>query len=262
MSLPGANTENSQEEEKLFDVRFSQKNNFLGYKQDMPQRSITVRQTMAQVKKSLGHRARTHYKTMLSKPSTKLQPFIFPGMNVEQLKFLTKVLSTTNPKQRTQLKKEASEKRRIHALAEERKRKEALAVKRQEAVTIRNQLAQDRQENTFLQGLAEEVQYNFTDEHDFQKMLDRFLPRLQAGERFLINVGETWFTLSLAKYEELTKIIETVVELREEEEVASDGQLIAVVVKSIVTVERPRLRLGRDFEFANGEFFPYIPRPA
>ena len=36
VSLPGANTENSQEEEKLFDVRFSQKNNFLGYKQDMP----------------------------------------------------------------------------------------------------------------------------------------------------------------------------------------------------------------------------------
>ena len=41
---------------------------------------------------------------------------------------------------------------------------------------------------------------------------------LQAGERFLINVGETCFTLSLAKYEELTKIMETYVETREDYE--------------------------------------------
>eukprot|EP00966_Prymnesium_polylepis_P318161 7349199-Prymnesium_polylepis.1 len=132
---------------------------------------------------------------MIRNPTTKLQPFLFPGMNVEQLKSLAKILSTADPKQRTQLKKEASDKRRIHALEQERKRKEELAAKRQEAVTRRSQLAQ---ENMFLRNLTKEVQYKFTDEQDFQKMLDRFLPRLQAGERYLINNGETWYTLSLA----------------------------------------------------------------
>ena len=37
----------------------------------------------------------------------------------------------------------------------------------------------------------------------------------------------------------------------------SDVQLIDVVVNSSVTVERPGLRLGRDYNFANGEFLPY-----
>ena len=203
-TFPGENLEISQETMNLFDARFSQKNNNLRYQQDMPQRSNTVRQSIAQTKITLGHRARTHYKTMLTNPSNKLAPYIFPGMNVEQLKSLAKVLSTANPKQRTQLKKDAGDKRRNHALEQEQKRKEALAAKRQEAVARRNLLFQ---ENSFFRGLAEEVKYIFTDEHDFQKMLDRYLPRLQAGERFLINAGDVWYTLSLAKYEELTRLI-------------------------------------------------------
>ena len=77
----------------------------------MPQRSINIRTSIAQTKISLGHRARTHYKSMLANPSSKLQPFLFPGMNVEQLKSLAKVLTKADPKQRTQLKKDASKKR-------------------------------------------------------------------------------------------------------------------------------------------------------
>ena len=70
VSLPGDLSENPQEvREALFDVRFSQKNKNLGYQQDMPQRSNTVRQSIAQTKITLGHRARTHYKTMLANPS-------------------------------------------------------------------------------------------------------------------------------------------------------------------------------------------------
>ena len=139
VALPVGNSGTTQEvREALFDVRFSQKNNNLRYQQDMPQRSNTVRQSIAQTKITLGHRARTHYKTMLTNPSNKLAPYIFPGMNVEQLKSLAKVLSTANPKQRTQLKKDAGDKRRNHALEQEQKRKEALAAKRQEAVARRN----------------------------------------------------------------------------------------------------------------------------
>ena len=251
VNLPGANTENFQETSNLFQARFSQKNKNLGYKQDMPATKITI----AQVKNSLGHRPRTHYKTMLANPSRKLQPFMFPGMTIDQLKSLAKVLSTADPKQRTQIKKEAGDKRRAFALEQEQKRKDELAAKRQEAIARRTQSRILAQENTFMRGLAEEIQYNFTDEHDFQKMLDRYLPRLQAGERFLINVGETWFTLSLAKYEELTRLITNIYETPLAEE--SDVQLISVVVNSTVTVERPGLRLGRDYEFANGEFLAY-----
>ena len=252
--FPGESVRNPQEANNLFDVRFSQKNKNLGYKQDMSRRS-SVRQSIAQVKISLGHRPRSHYKTMLANPSNKLQPFVFPGMSVDQLKSLAKVLLTSDPRQRSQLKKDASDRQRRHALEQEQKRKEALAVKRQEAVARRNQIAQ---ENTFLRGLAEEVKYNFTDENDFQKMLDRYLPRLQTGERFLIKVGgwlETWFTLSLAKYEEITEIITTIREAPAAEE--SDMELMSVIVNSDVTVQRPGLRLGRDYEFANGEFLPY-----
>lgn len=251
-TLPVDFSEISQEGNNLFDARFSLKDYNVGYKQDMPRGANTVRHSISQVKKSLGFRPGTHYQTMIRNPTTKLQPFLFPGMNVEQLKSLAKILSTADPKQRTQLKKEAGDKRRIHALEQERKRKEELAAKRQEAVTRRSQLAQ---ENMFLRNLAKEVQYKFTDEQDFQKMLDRFLPRLQAGERFLIIVGETWYTLSLAKYEELTRLITNIHEVPVAEE--SDVQLVNVLVNSEVTVERPGPRLGRDYEFVNGEFLPY-----
>ena len=105
-NIPVNNADLSQEGNNLFDVRFSQNNFFLGYQQDMPtSRKITVRQTMTQVKKSLGFRPMTHYKTMLQNPSSKLLQFIYPDMKVEDLKALAKILSTSDPKQRTQLKK-------------------------------------------------------------------------------------------------------------------------------------------------------------
>ena len=118
-------------------------------------------------KRSLGFRPGTHYETMMRNPTLKLQPFLHPEMKALDIKMLVKTLETTDPKQRSQLKKEASDKRRIHALEQERKRKEEIATKRQEAVARRNQLAQ---ENIFFRGLVEEVEYNFADENDFQRM--------------------------------------------------------------------------------------------
>ena len=115
----------------------------------------------------MGFRPGTHYETMMRNPTLKLQPFLHPEMKALDIKMLVKTLETTDPKQRSQLKKEASDKRRIHALEQERKRKEEIATKRQEAVARRNQLAQ---ENIFFRGLVEEVEYNFADENDFQRM--------------------------------------------------------------------------------------------
>ena len=115
----------------------------------------------------MGFRPGTHYTTMLKTPTAKLQAFIYPKMSETDLKTLVKTLETADPKQRSQLKKEAGDKRRIHALEQERKRKEEIATKRQEAVARRNQLAQ---ENIFFRGLVEEVEYNFADENDFQRM--------------------------------------------------------------------------------------------
>ena len=235
-------------------VRFLVKDNNLSKEQDMPpSRKITTKHTKSQVKKSLGFRHGTHYGTMLTNPTVKLQAFIYPKMSETNLKTLVKTLETADVNQKNAMKKEASDKRRIHTLEQERKRKEKLVARRQEAVMKRTQLAQEK---LFLNNLAEEVEYNFADENDFQRMLNRYLPRLQAGERFLIKVGETWYTLSLTKFEELTKQMKTVVEQRDATE-GSDDTLIDVVVNSTVTVERPGLRLGRDYTFANGEFLPY-----
>ena len=174
-----------QEGNNLFDARFLLKDKNLGKEQDMPpSRKILAKHTKSQVKKSLGFRPGTHYGTMLTNPTAKLQAFIYPKMSETNLKTLVKTLETADIIQKNAMKKEASDKRRIHALDQERKRKEELSTKRQEAVMRRTQLAQEK---LFLHNLAEEVQYNFADENDFQKMLIRYLPRLQAGERFIIR---------------------------------------------------------------------------
>ena len=220
-----------------------------------PSRKLLAIHAKSQVKKSLGFRLGTHYETMLRNPTSKLQAFIYPKTSETDLKTLVKTLETADTNKKNELKKEAATKRLKAKEEAELKRKGELATKRQEAVAKRTQLAQ---ENLFFRGLAEEVQYNFVDENDFQKMLDRYLSRLQAGERFVINVGEVWYTLSLAKYEELARLIasSSVVEQRDAIE-GSDDILINVVVNSTITVSRPGLRLGRDYEFANGEFLPY-----
>ena len=248
--------QNQSGSDNFTDTRLTKKNKNLSKQQEMPpSRKILAKHTKSQVKKSLGFRPGTHYGTMLKTPTSKLQRFIYPKMSETDLKILVKTLETADTNQKNAVKKDAGDKRRIHALEQERKRKEELATKRQEAVMRRTQLAQEK---LFLHNLAEEVQYNFADENDFQKMLDRYLSRLQAGERFVINVGEVWYTLSLAKYEELARLIasSSVVEQRDAIE-GSDDILINVVVNSTITVSRPGLRLGRDYEFANGEFLPY-----
>ena len=132
-----------------------------------PSRKLLAIHAKSQVKKSLGFRLGTHYETMLRNPTSKLQAFIYPKTSETDLKTLVKTLETADTNKKNTLKKEASDKRRIHALEAELKRKEELATNRQEAVTRRNQLAQ---ENIFFRGLVEEVEYNFADENDFQRM--------------------------------------------------------------------------------------------
>jgi len=146
-----------------------------------PSRKILAKHTKSQVKKSLGFRPGTHYGTMLTNPTAKLQAFIYPKMSETNLKTLVKTLETADIIQKNAMKKEASDKRRIHALDQERKRKEELSTKRQEAVMRRTQLAQEK---LFLHNLAEEVQYNFADENDFKKMLIRYLRRSRQENRY------------------------------------------------------------------------------
>jgi len=211
---------------------------------------MAIRISISDLKKFFGFKPRTRYSTILKNPTTKFQPFMYPKMTAGELKTLVKKLQRADTRQRTQLKTDAAEKRRIHALEQERKRKEALAAKRQEAAARRHQTAQ---EQAFLKGLIEKVHYRFTDESDFQKLLNRYLPRLQLGERFLLKTDDQWYTLSLDKYEELTKIME----IEERSNQTSDGQLIDAIVNTSLTIERPGLRLGRDYTFQNGEFLPY-----
>ena len=152
VTIPGANTEESQEARNLFDVRFCIKKKNVGYEQDMPQQSKTVRQTMAQVKKSLGFRAGTHYKTMLKNPSNKLAPYLFPGMDVKELKTLANILSTADPKTRTELKKNAFKKRQ-EAQESARQKKLMLAdIERSARRLARTRKFEEPSKNTFIVG--------------------------------------------------------------------------------------------------------------
>jgi predicted GIY-YIG superfamily endonuclease len=105
VTLPGANAENPQDANNLFDVRFSQKNKNLGYQQDMP-----ATQKIVDVKNFLGYGSKTHYQTMLKNPTRKLRPFVYPSMTVEQLKTLVTELKTADPAKKKILRRYALEK--------------------------------------------------------------------------------------------------------------------------------------------------------
>ena len=64
-----------------------------------------------------------------------------------------------------------------------------------------------RGEQRFFNGHADEVHYTFRDAEHLLSTLERYLPRLQNGERFLLKFGDKFFTLSLEKYEDIISLI-------------------------------------------------------
>ena len=146
-------TQGVSEEAIFTDTRLAKKNKNLGYDQRMPQsRKILAKQTISQVKKSLGFRPRTHYQTMIRNPTSKLQPFLFPGMDVEQLKSLAKVLSTADTKQRSQLKNDASKKRHEAQEIARQKKLMIAEIQRTGRRLARSRQFEEPSQNTFTVG--------------------------------------------------------------------------------------------------------------
>ena len=60
--------------------------------------------------------------------------------------------------------------------------------------------ANDRGERRFFSGEVDEVHYTFRDAEHLLSTLERYLPLLQSGERFLLKFGEKYITLSLENF--------------------------------------------------------------
>ena len=83
---------------------------------------------------------------------------------------------------------------------------------------------------------------------------------LAGGGKFLIEVGQNWYTFSLAKYEELTQQISNALARSEPDYgwLESDAQLLQLSIDNSITFSRPAPRIGANFNIVNGEFFPYL----
>ena len=127
--------------------------------------------------------------------------------------------------------------------------------KRQRKLEIRRN---DRGERRFFGGEANEVNYTFRDAEHLLSTLERYLPLLQSGERFLLKFGEKYITLSLEKYEDILGLVNAWT-IRDVIPVGvSDEELVEYIIeKKEITVLRPHERMGANWHRAQGEFFPY-----
>ena len=127
--------------------------------------------------------------------------------------------------------------------------------KRQRKLEIRRN---DRGERRFFGGEANEVNYTFRDAEHLLSTLERYLPLLQSGERFLLKFGEKYITLSLEKYEDILGLVNAWT-IRDVIPVGvSDEELVEYIIeKKEITVLRPHERMRANWHRAQGEFFPY-----
>ena len=227
--------------------RSSAENKNLGEYQMSNRRTKTI----GDLKISLGHRRNTHWKTILNNPGRKLNPYIYPGMNDKQVRTLVTELNNADVQKKSTMRREAKEKRRFYFEEEERK-------KRDEEKKQREARAKKREEKAFLAGQKSKVTYFLEDLNDISVMLNTYLPAIQRGEKFLILVGDVFYTLSLSKYEDLVKLIENMMIEEVAEQIDSDTEIITTILLSQnVTIQRPKERIGATYNIRDGEFFPY-----
>ena len=214
-------------------------------------RSMSQRQTIGDLKIALGFRRNTHWKTILNNPGRKLRPYIYPGMDDKKARALVTELINADAQKKSAMRREAQKRTRIYFEEEEEK-------KREEEKKQREARAKKREEKAFIAGQKTQITYQLEDLNDISVMLNTYLPAIQRGEKFLILVGEIWYTLSLSKYEDLVKLIESMMIEEVAEFIDSDTEIIATILHSqSVTIQRPKERVGATYNIRDGEFFPY-----
>lgn len=244
------------------DTRLAPAEKNIGFQQMPTRRKLLAKASRSQVKKSLGFPSGTHYETMLHNPTSKLKQFMYPGMKASDIKKLVKMLESADVKKKNRLRSEARQ-RTLEFNREDAIKGRALrAAARQERATRRednNRLRQNHFEvRSFLSNNKNSAKVNVSSEEELQTILDSFLFYLQEGEKFLIEVGQNWYTFSLAKYEELTRQISNAVLRFDALEQTSDAELLQSSIVNSMTFSRPAPRIGANFRLVNGEFFPYL----
>ena len=115
----------------------------------------------------------------------------------------------------------------------------------------------------YLRGETEEANLNLNSAAQIQRFLDRMLPGLEQGERFILNNGNRYFTLTNEKYVDIQTWLTSAqifgddyafaggFEKKSDEE-AQDGEFY-----SNMTVSSVPGRVGGAYAFAQGAYFPY-----
>ena len=156
--------------------------------------------------------------------------------------------------------------RSAEARAERRHRREAQGLFNYEAYKERRERNSQSRRNSrqlrrFTGGQAEEANLQLTTPAMIQAFLDQVLPRLEQGERFILNNGDRYFTLTNEKYADIQEWVTNMelfgndffdVEGYEEksDEEAKDGNFYSNMTISSAPI-------GNGYAFAQGAYFPY-----
>ena len=100
-------------------------------------------------------------------------------------------------------------------------------------------------EGKFLRGETDEINYIFRDAEHLVSTLERFVPMMHNGERFVLKFGDKYITLSLEKYEDILRLVNSWV-IRDVIPVGvSDEELVEYIIeKKEITLMRPHARMG------------------
>jgi hypothetical protein len=120
-----------------------------------------------------------------------------------------------------------------------------------------------RSQRAYMEGRSGEANYRLSGYRELQNTLDAYLPALEDGGRFIINQDGRYFTLSLEKYEDLTRLINQ--RLMFGDMFGFDGDYYESdqeVVEGMsggggFSIGNPSARAGGGYNFRGGAYFPY-----
>ena len=191
--------------------------------------------------------------------------FLFPkkkrSMTTREIKSLQSSLLNTNPQGI----------RRIRTDDERVVNYEQYLIKREN----RSRMAKNtRSQRAYQRGETNQANYKLKGYREVQRMLNSYLPALEDGGKFVIEINGTYYTLTLENYEDLTRMVNRKLELEdiildsELQEYAAEGganeytESDGIVVDGMAnggsfSVGNPSARSGGGYYYRGGAFFPY-----
>ena len=117
----------------------------------------------------------------------------------------------------------------------------------------------------YLRGNTQEANLNLNSTGQIQGFLDSMLPRLERGERFVLNNGNRYFTLTNEKYVDIQTWLTALQVFGDgfmvggfgDEQAYSDGEAEDQEFYTNMTVSTAPDRAGGAYGFAQGAYFPY-----